>query len=110
MSYVNWAIALLFILLGIQDMRSNKPTGIYSNVKPPKMNKIKDLKAYNRAVGRMIIGFAMLFVAEGFAALFISEKAAGILLAATAFPGAIAMMIIYEVVISPKYINTKQDL
>lgn len=106
---VNWIMATVFIIVGIVTGRSKKPSGIYSNIKAPDMDKIKNLKDYNRAVGRLMIGFGILFVLEGFTALFMSDKSAGILMAATIFPGAIIMMIIYETVISPKYLSKKDE-
>lgn len=105
LSIVYWLIALLFIGIGLSAMLSKKPAGLYSNIKPPKLEKIKDLKAYNRAVGLLIMGYGILFLLLGFVTLSVSENTAGILIMLCAFPGAIAMMIIYEVVISSKYIG-----
>ena len=105
---VCWIIALVFIIAGIAAMKSKKPAGIYSNVKAPDLDEIRDLKAYNCAVGKLIIGYAVLFIIVGFTAINANKSTAAILIVIIAFPGAIAMMIIYETVISPKYINYKK--
>jgi hypothetical protein len=103
------AMAGLFLISGMISARRKKPSGIYSNIKAPKQERISDLKAYNRAVGRLIMGFAAIFIVDGIEALHISDQSAGVLLAASIFPGAIIMMIVYETVIAPKYINQKKD-
>jgi hypothetical protein len=100
-------MALMFIVFGIITICSRKPAGIYSCVKPPDLDKIRDLKAYNCAVGKLIIGYAILFIIVGFVVIFVNENTAGILLLISAFPGAIIMMIIYEIVITQKYISHK---
>lgn len=107
LSIVCWIIAIFFIFYGIMVVHSKKPAGIYSNVKAPELNEISDLKAYNRAVGKLIIGYAVLLIAVGIAEINASKITAAVLILVSVFPGAIAMMIIYETVISPKYINNK---
>lgn len=104
---VCWIIGLAIIIAGIAAMKSKKPAGIYSNVKAPDADEISDLKAYNCAVGKLITGYAVLFIIVGFAAINANKSTAAILIVISAFPGAIAMMIIYETVISPKYINNR---
>lgn len=103
-----WLIAILFIVLGIFSMKSSKPSGIYSNIKAPTVDKIKDLKAYNRAVGWLMIGFGIFIALLGFIAIIITSDAKRSLLMISLFPGAIVMMIIYETVISPKYLVQKK--
>jgi len=100
-------MALLFIGIGLIAICSRKPAGVYSCVKPPDLDKIRDLKAYNRAVGKLLMGYAILFIIIGFVVIFVNENTAGILILISAFPGAIIVMIIYETVISQKYISHK---
>ncbi|HEX3075992.1 MAG TPA: hypothetical protein VHQ24_03895 [Lachnospiraceae bacterium] len=99
------AIATFFICMGLITAHSRKPAGFYSNIKAPDKERIKDLKAYNRAVGKLLCGYGVPFILVGIASLFMKESIAGLLIVLCAFPGAIVMMIVYELVISPKYID-----
>lgn len=111
LAIICWLMAALFIIMGFISSRSKKPAGIYSNIKAPDKEKIADLKAYNKAVGRLLIGYGMLQAAMGLflAIINISERKAGTLLAGSFFFGAILMMIVYETVISEKYIKKSRS-
>lgn len=104
---VCWLAAILFILAGFGASRSKKPAGIYSNIKAPEKDRITDLKAYNKAVGRLLGGYGLLQAVMGmlFLVFHVSERKAGNLLVFSFFFGAILMMILYEAVISEKYIK-----
>ena len=46
--FVIWSFcAVLFFIVGIVDLKSAKPVGFFTGVKPP---KITDVKKYNKAV------------------------------------------------------------
>lgn len=100
-----FVIFIFFLVIGIFTIKSKKPAGIYSNVKAPQADIITDVKAYNRACGLLFIGYGGVFGLTGMASFFISENILGVLIAFIAFFGAIAIMIIYECVISVKYVR-----
>ncbi len=111
LAIICWLMAALFIIMGISSSHSKKPAGIYSNIKAPDKEKIADLKAYNKAVGRLLIGYGMLQAAMGIllAISKVSDRKAGNLLTGSFFFGAILMMIVYETVISEKYIKKSRS-
>lgn len=102
---VCWVIALLFFIMGFTASRSKKPAGIYSNIKAPEKEKITDLKAYNKAVGKLLAGYGMLQVVTGYLLFDTKGKGMELLLIFSFFFGAILMMILYEIIIAPKYIK-----
>ncbi|MDO4173496.1 MAG: hypothetical protein Q4D42_01915 [Eubacteriales bacterium] len=61
--FIIWLLcAALFVILGIRSMRSKKQVGFFANVQPP---KVRDIPAYNRAVGKLLIGFAVVLALLG---------------------------------------------
>lgn len=51
-------VAMMFVVLGIVQLRSKKPVGFWSGEKPPAPSEVTDIRAYNRAHGWMWIGYA----------------------------------------------------
>ena len=61
---IMWAAAILFIIIGIYAMNRKKPMWLWTGSQIPEL-KIKDVKAYNRAVGKMWLLFSILFFTGG---------------------------------------------
>jgi uncharacterized membrane protein len=64
-AFVIWCIiGLFFVGLGIYDCRakSARPFGFWSNVK---VTDIKDVPAYNKALGKLFIWFGIVFILLG---------------------------------------------
>ena len=78
-------IGLLFYGIGIWAGRSKKPVHFWAGI-PVKEEKVSDVKAYNRANGRMWKCYAVPYMIAGILA-FRSSVAAGILVALACFPG-----------------------
>lgn len=49
---IMWSAAVLFILIGIYAMNRKKPMWLWGGVQIPE-SKIKDVRAYNHAIGKM---------------------------------------------------------
>ncbi len=59
---IMWLAGLIFIGIGIYAMKRNKPMWFWTGSEVPE-SKVKDVKAYNRANGKMWCGFSVpLFV------------------------------------------------
>lgn len=103
-AYIIWCICALGIaVLGISGMRSEKPVGFFANVEAPK--KVSDTKKYNKAVGKLLIGYAVILCLAGLPLL--KEKPGAlfvVVMLGTVF-GTIGMILIYMAVITPKYID-----
>lgn len=56
------ACAVLFVVIGMVCFRSKQTVGFFSNVKPA---EIRDVRAYNRAVGKLWLVFAAVFALLG---------------------------------------------
>ncbi len=55
-------VSLLFVVLGVNALRSREPVGFYANIRPP---KVRDAKAYNQAVSKLFFASAALMEALG---------------------------------------------
>ncbi len=104
-SVVWWIMAAIFFVGAILAYRSKKPVSIYSNIKAPDIEKITDLKAYNKAVGKLIAGYALLQAVTGILLLGSNKKTMELLTVFSTFFGAVLTMILYEAVIAEKYIK-----
>lgn len=64
-AFLIWAVVgMAFIVLGIYDFLSKKPAafGFWANAE---VFPVKDVRGYNRALGKLFIGFGTLFVLLG---------------------------------------------
>ncbi|MBR2036514.1 MAG: hypothetical protein IKA09_02170 [Lachnospiraceae bacterium] len=64
-AFVIWGVmGLFFIGMGIYDYHAKtaKPFGFWSNVK---VAEVKDVKAYNKALGKLFICFGIVFILLG---------------------------------------------
>ena len=61
--FVIWSLFGVFIIgLGIKDMFSKNPVGFWANTETI---KVKDVKGYNRATGRLFIIYGIVFIILG---------------------------------------------
>ena len=61
--FIIWSLFGVFIIgLGIKDMFSKKPVGFWANTEKI---KVKDVKGYNRATGRLFITYGIVFIILG---------------------------------------------
>ena len=102
-AFVVWIIiGICFILYGIFVMHSkkNKAFGFWANAE---MFAVKDSKKYNRALGKLFIGFGSVFSLLGLPLLKGEESGLLILSMIGTMITVIVTMIIYVIVIESKY-------
>lgn len=64
--FAAWALfGGVFIVIGIRAFSAKKPIGFWANVKAPSVDEISDIRAYNRAMGKMWCVFGAVFVLLG---------------------------------------------
>ena len=103
LAFTIWSIiGLLFIILGIYAYFSKKaqPMGFWANAK---MFEVTDVRKYNAAMGKLFIGFGMIFIILGLPLLLGQNSALIILSAFGVMAEVIIMMAIYTIVIEKKY-------
>ena len=103
LAFIFWSIiGLLFIILGIYAFFSKKaqPMGFWANAK---MFEVTDVRKYNAAMGKLFIGFGMIFIILGLPLLSGQNSALIILSAFGVMAEVILMMAIYTIVIEKKY-------
>ncbi len=95
-------IGLLFVGWGIYVSRSNtpKPFGFWANAEPFEVN---DVKLYNHALGKLFAGYGIALALLGIPLLGGQNTAGPIITILGTMLSSIIMMVIYVVVIEPKY-------
>ena len=107
LAFIIWAVfGCVFIGLGIYSFFAKKPTGFWSNVKT---YEISDVRHYNIAMGKLWCVFGLLFIVLGLPLLDGQNSPLVLLSVIGCMVWAIAMMVIYEVVICRKYRKKKGD-
>ena len=108
-AFIIWTImGVVFIVMGIYDMNSKnaKPFGFWANAE---VGPIEDVKAYNRALGRLCCVYGVLFVLMGLPLLMLDEQNTAIIaipMVGTILSSIVAMAV-YSIGIEPKYRKKK---
>ena len=104
-AFIIWAIVgVVFIAMGIYYLSSKKakPFGFWANAE---VASIEDVKAYNRALGRLWCVYGVLFILIGLPLMILNEQNAGLI--AIPMVGtmliSIGAMAVYSIGIEAKY-------
>lgn len=98
-----WCLCgIFFIGIGLFCRQSKTPMGFWANDKAP---KVKDIKGYNRALGKCWITYGIIFILIGFPILF-SQDSLWILVPVlgTLFD-TLALILAYTMIVTPRYIE-----
>ena len=99
--FILWLIVgCLLTALGIGAFFAKKEVGFFNNVKPLPM---RDVKAYNRAVGKLLIIYGIVFMALGLPLLAGQNSALLLLSILGVVAETIGAMAVYILVIQNKY-------
>ncbi len=103
LAFICWLIMAMFFVgwgIFVSFSKKEKPFGFWANAEVAKM---KDVKGYNRALGRLFCGFGIYLAIIGLPLLG-GQNTPGIIISILGIMlGAIATMIIYVVGIEGKY-------
>jgi uncharacterized protein with PQ loop repeat len=108
-AFIIWVIlGIVFIAMGIYNMNSKKekPSGFWANAS---VGEIEDVKAYNRALGKLWCVYGTLFTFIGLPLLRMNEQNTAIIvipMLGTMFIS-IGAMAVYSIAIEPKYRKKK---
>ena len=106
-AFIIWAImGVLFIVMGIYDLNSKKekPFDFWANAE---VSSIEDVKGYNRALGILWCVYGTLFTLIGLPLLDGQNSGLIIISILGVMLISIAAMVVYVVVIEPKYRKKK---
>ena len=99
--FVIWSLLGVFIIgLGIKDMFSKNPVGFWANTETI---KVKDVKGYNRATGRLFIIYGIVFIILGIPLLEGQNTPYILLSVIGVMVETIAIMAVYSLGIVKKY-------
>lgn len=102
-AFIMWCVGgAAFILLGIYDIFSKKTRafGFWANAKTAEVN---DIKAYNRALGKLWIVYGVFFILLGIPLLGGQNSPLAIVTIIGSMAEAIVVMAVYILVIEKKY-------
>ena len=107
--FIIWTImGVIFVLVGIYDMNSikEKPFGFWVNTE---VGPIEEIKAYNRALGRLWCVYGILFVLMGLPLLNFNEQNEGLIIISIVGTVLISIgaMAVYTIRIEAKYRKKK---
>ena len=107
--FIIWTImGVIFVLVGIYDMNSikEKPFGFWANAE---VGPIEEIKAYNRALGRLWCVYGILFVLMGLPLLNFNEQNEGLIIIPIVGTVLISIgtMAVYTIGIEAKYRKKK---
>ena len=108
-AFIIWTIVgVVFIVMGIYDMNSKKekPFGFWANAE---LGPIEDIKAYNRALGRLWCVYGILFILIGLPLLMLNGQNSGIIVIPMVGTMLISIgaMAVYSIGIEAKYRKKK---
>lgn len=100
-AFILWTLCCCLLLgIGIYSFHAKEPIGFFANAKP---FPVTDVKGYNRACGKLWIGYSLICLAAGIPLLFPQKvvlilSSVGVMVVAT-----IALILVYVKVIEKKY-------
>ena len=101
LNFILWAISgCLIIAIGINIFFLKKQAGFMANVNPP---KVKDVKGYNHATGKLFVLFGVLLIVFGVPILFDKSSVFMLLSIIGVLILTIATMAVYVLYIEEKY-------
>lgn len=101
MGFVIWSIcAVLFFIVSIVDLRSEKPVGFFTGVKPP---QIIDIKKYNKAVALLWFITGIIFELIGLPFLFLKKNSPAFVFMMLATVALVIVMMVVYLGIARKY-------
>ena len=103
MVIVNGICALVFIALGLYALKKATPMHFWAGT-TVKSEKIRDVKAYNKANGVMWITYGSLFVIVALASLFKQPHISAIIFTLAIVPGLVILIVTYQLIYN-KYKN-----
>lgn len=102
-AFILWTlISLVFVGIGVYDFRADKVVGFWSNGKMPEIAP-ENIKAYNRAVGKLWIGFAITYILLGFPLLAGDDSPLIVITLLGSLLAVVVLMAVYVLVIEKKY-------
>ena len=102
-AFIIWImVSLVFVVIGIYDLRAKEVVGFWSNGKKPIVQE-ENLKAYNRAVGSLWIAFAVVFMLLGLPLLAGDNSPLIVVTLLGSLVSIVVLMAVYVLVIEKKY-------
>ncbi len=102
-AFIIWvAVSLVFVVIGIYDLRSDEVAGFWNVGKRPEVAP-EHVKAYNRAVGILWIGFAVVFTLLGLPLLAGDDSPLIAITLLGSMLSIVVLMAVYVLVIEKKY-------
>lgn len=101
-------VAIVIIIIGINQCRSKTPVGFLGSEEPPSEKELTDVSAYNKAHGKMWMLYGIAVGAAGCIGILSGNKWVMTILIFLSIGGGIGIMNIKHAKIKEKYTNNKK--
>lgn len=102
-AFIIWVfVSLIFVAIGIYDLRAKEVVGFWSNAKKPPVDE-ENIKAYNRAVGILWIVYAVILMLLGLPLLAGDNSPLIVITLLGTLAEVVGLMAVYVLVIEKKY-------
>ncbi len=94
--FIEFYVALVMVGIGVFQLKSKKPVGFYSGVKPPEEHEISDVKAWNKKHGTMWILYGVTIILTAATIFVLKDSVLSMILCGGGIVIPIFFMILYH--------------
>ena len=96
-------VTVVMIIIGVSQIRSEKPVGFYTGEKPPREDELSDIVAWNKKHGYMWVIYGFIMIGSFVMASFIKSETIAMVLLLSGIIGALPIMMLYHSHLKKKY-------
>ena len=96
-------VTIVMILIGISQIRSEKPVGFYTGEKPPTEDELSDVVVWNKKHGYMWVVYGFIIIGFFFIASIIKSETIAMVLLLGGIIGPLPIMMLYHSYLKKKY-------
>ncbi len=96
-------VTVVMIIIGVSQIRSEKPVGFYTGEKPPREDELSDVVAWNKKHGYMWVIYGFIIIGSFVMASFIKSETIAMVLLLSGIIGALPIMMLYHSHLKKKY-------
>ena len=96
-------VTVVMIIIGVSQIRSEKPVGFYTGEKPPREDELSDVVAWNKKHGYMWVVYGFIIIGSFVMVSFIKSETIAMVLLLSGIIGVLPIMMLYHSHLKKKY-------
>lgn len=96
-------VAVVMIIIGVSQIRSEKPVGFYTGETPPRGDELTDVVAWNKKHGYMWVVYGVIVISFFTMASFVKSENLAMVLLLSGIIGSLPIMMLYHSHLKKKY-------